>query len=141
MKRLDADRYEEHKQRRLQHKSVCLSSSPVPLTHNHHPFHLEATRYTNPLKQKFRAKRLATESVHSTSLFLLYSSIAYGSLKPSRWSCCRCPQTSRCPDAGRVSASQQDPIFTESARERQQGSAHGPLLTVSIVFTTAFGTR
>jgi hypothetical protein len=65
------------------------------------------------------------------------SPIAYGSLKLSRWSRCRCPQTSRCPDAGRVSASQQDPILTESTRERQQGSAHGPLLTVSIVFATS----
>jgi hypothetical protein len=62
------------------------------------------------------------------------SSIAYGSLNHSRWSRRRCPQTSRCPDAGRVFASQQDPVFTESARERQQGPAHGPLLTVCIVF-------
>ncbi|KAI0271443.1 RNA binding protein [Gloeopeniophorella convolvens] len=42
VKRLDAERYEEHKQRRLAHKKT--------------------TRYTNPLKQKFRAKRLAAET-------------------------------------------------------------------------------
>jgi len=42
VKRLDAEHYEEHRQRRLQHK--------------------KATRYTNPLKQKFRAQRLATET-------------------------------------------------------------------------------
>ncbi|KAI9513088.1 hypothetical protein F5148DRAFT_1158633 [Russula earlei] len=42
VKRLDAEHYEEHRQRRLQHK--------------------KATRYTNPLKQKFRAQRLAAET-------------------------------------------------------------------------------
>ncbi len=73
---------------------------------------------------------------------MLCSPITYGSLKRSRWSRRRCPQTSRCPDAGRVSASQQDPVLTKSTRERQQGPAHGPLLTVSIVFaTSAFCTR
>jgi len=42
VRRLDAEHYEEHRQQRLQHK--------------------KATRYTNPLKQKFRAQRLATET-------------------------------------------------------------------------------
>jgi len=42
VKRLDAEHYEEHRQRRLQHK--------------------KATRYTNPLKQKFRTQRLANET-------------------------------------------------------------------------------
>lgn len=42
VKRLDAEHYEEHRQRRLQHK--------------------KATRYTNPLKRKFRAQRLAAET-------------------------------------------------------------------------------
>jgi len=42
VRRLDADHYEEHRQQRLQHK--------------------KATRYTNPLKQKFRAQRLAAET-------------------------------------------------------------------------------
>ncbi|KAH9996487.1 hypothetical protein BJV77DRAFT_1059324 [Russula vinacea] len=37
VRRLDADHYEEHRQQRLQHKKT--------------------TRYTNPLKQKFRAQR------------------------------------------------------------------------------------
>jgi len=42
VKRLDAEHYEEHRQWRLQHKKT--------------------TRYTNPLKQKFRAQRLAAET-------------------------------------------------------------------------------
>jgi len=42
VKRLDAEHYEEHRQQRLQHK--------------------KATRYTNPLKRKFRAQRLAAET-------------------------------------------------------------------------------
>ncbi|KAI0005556.1 hypothetical protein BJV74DRAFT_805238 [Russula compacta] len=42
VRRLDAEHYEEHRQQRLQHKKT--------------------TRYTNPLKQKFRAQRLATEA-------------------------------------------------------------------------------
>ncbi|KAI0066591.1 RNA binding protein [Artomyces pyxidatus] len=41
VKRLDADNLEEHKKTRSDHK--------------------KATRYTNPLKRKFRAKRLASE--------------------------------------------------------------------------------
>lgn len=41
VKRLDSDSFETHKARRLQHK--------------------KDTRYTNPLKRKFRAKRLAAE--------------------------------------------------------------------------------
>jgi hypothetical protein len=39
------------------------------------PLCTEATRYTNPLKQKFRAKRLATESglyITLHAVFLLY---------------------------------------------------------------------
>ncbi|KAF8499250.1 hypothetical protein F5888DRAFT_1802635 [Russula emetica] len=42
VKRLDAEHYEEHRQQRLQHKKT--------------------TRYTNPLKRKFRAQRLAAET-------------------------------------------------------------------------------
>ncbi|KAK1234374.1 hypothetical protein PQX77_002412 [Marasmius sp. AFHP31] len=41
VKRLDNDHFEEHKSKRQEHK--------------------KATRYTNPLKQKFKAKRLASE--------------------------------------------------------------------------------
>ncbi|OSD01204.1 RNA-binding domain-containing protein [Trametes coccinea BRFM310] len=41
VKKLDAEHFEEHKQRRLEHK--------------------KATRYTNPIKRKYRQKRLAAE--------------------------------------------------------------------------------
>jgi len=41
VKRVDEDHFEEHKAKRIEHK--------------------KKTRYTNPLKQKFRAKRLAAE--------------------------------------------------------------------------------
>jgi hypothetical protein len=65
------------------------------------------------------------------------SLIAHGSFRRRRWSHRCCPQTSRCPDARRVSASQQDSFLTEPSRERQQGPAHGPLLTVCVVFSTS----
>ncbi|KAI0327687.1 RNA-binding domain-containing protein [Cubamyces sp. BRFM 1775] len=41
VKRLDGEHYDEHKQRRIEHK--------------------KATRYTNPIKRKYRQKRLAAE--------------------------------------------------------------------------------
>lgn len=48
MKRLDADHYEEHKHRRLQHKSVWLSSSPVAPTHIATPFSRDYPLYEPP---------------------------------------------------------------------------------------------
>jgi hypothetical protein len=69
VKRLDAEHYEEHRQRRLQHKSVYLRCRPIVFMLTRIPplCYPEATRYTNPLKRKFRAQRLAAESGHTTS--------------------------------------------------------------------------
>lgn len=65
VKRLDAEHYEEHRQQRLQHKSAYLRHVSVILELTF--FYPETTRYTNPLKQKFRAQRLASESeLHAT---------------------------------------------------------------------------
>ncbi|KAI8980563.1 RNA-binding domain-containing protein [Trametes punicea] len=47
VKKLDAEHFEEHKQRRLEHK--------------------KATRYTNPIKRKYRQKRLAAEMDGATA--------------------------------------------------------------------------
>lgn len=61
--------------------------------------HIGATRYTNPLKQKFRAKRLATESglyVTPRVALLLYLS---HSCNRSRRPCSRCSQATCSPDA------------------------------------------
>ena len=77
----------------------------------------EKTRYTNPLKAKFRAKRLAAES---TCPCLVMSSCT--NLAPSRW-CSRCSWTKApcCTDAGRISSPEQDsvpPKFTRNSHER-----------------------
>ncbi|KAI0789437.1 hypothetical protein C8Q75DRAFT_733681 [Abortiporus biennis] len=59
VKKLDPSTFETHKARRLEHKSTFyspLSSWNSALTST-----AEETRYTNPLKRKFKAKRLAAE--------------------------------------------------------------------------------
>ncbi|KAJ7586951.1 hypothetical protein C8J56DRAFT_1004585 [Mycena floridula] len=48
VKKLDGESFDEHKVRRAEHKSHADSST-------------ETTRYTNPVKQKFKAKCLAAE--------------------------------------------------------------------------------
>jgi hypothetical protein len=45
----------------------------------------ETTRYTNPLKQKFRAKRLATESGPHIPLHTMLSLYLWRSCDHSRW--------------------------------------------------------
>ncbi|CDO77269.1 hypothetical protein BN946_scf184753.g19 [Trametes cinnabarina] len=59
VKKLDAEHYEEHKQRRLEHKSA--HSIPPSAPQPHTDLRSEATRYTNPIKRKYRQKRLAAE--------------------------------------------------------------------------------
>ena len=73
VKRLDAEHYEEHRQRRLQHKSVYLRVYPIILSRIYF-LCSEATRYTNPLKQKFRTQRLANES-EAYITFVVISSV------------------------------------------------------------------
>jgi U2 small nuclear ribonucleoprotein B'' len=89
VKRLDAEHYEEHRQRRLQHKSVylCICRPIIHADSNSPLYYLEATRYTNPLKRKFRAQRLAAESGHQLlfvislvliAIFFFFETIADG---------------------------------------------------------------
>ncbi|KAL0952054.1 hypothetical protein HGRIS_008692 [Hohenbuehelia grisea] len=60
VKKLDAENFDAHKTRRADHKRACrqrLSSCICTYLY----FRSGQTRYTNPLKQKFRAKKLAAE--------------------------------------------------------------------------------
>ena len=59
MKKLDASNFDAHKQRRLDHKSALLYLSV--LTPAESDSCTEATRYTNPIKRKYRQKRLAAD--------------------------------------------------------------------------------
>jgi RNA recognition motif-containing protein len=73
VKRLDAEHYEEHRQQRMQHKSAYLRIYPYGLkTYLIKP---EATRYTNPLKQKFRAQRLANDGELYITFLVVISSL------------------------------------------------------------------
>ena len=59
MKRLDSASFDGHKAARDENKSVSIQSSPPIFKAD---LVTEKTRYTNPVKSKFRAKRLAAES-------------------------------------------------------------------------------
>ncbi|KAF8899398.1 hypothetical protein BD779DRAFT_1691760, partial [Infundibulicybe gibba] len=84
VRKIDANNYDEHKTRRDEHK--------------------RKTRYTNPLKQKFRAKRMAQQSMGS----------------------CRGPvQAAKCPNAGRIPPSKQNSILAKSPRKHHKGSTPG----------------
>lgn len=61
VKKLDAESYDQHKQRRDEHKSMIFSF--FFLTRWLLICWIEATRYTNPIKSKFRLKRMAAESM------------------------------------------------------------------------------
>ena len=66
VKRLDGSKFDDHKSKREERKSASSLRRMFTVY-----FTLpEATRYTNPLKSKFRVKRLAAES----QLFLYPSS-------------------------------------------------------------------
>ncbi|KAK7040850.1 hypothetical protein VNI00_009446 [Paramarasmius palmivorus] len=59
VKKLDQEHFDEHKARRQEHKSWLLRVCAPGTLADSSP--IEKTRYTNPLKQKFKAKRLASE--------------------------------------------------------------------------------
>ena len=65
VKTLDAEHLDEHKARRAEHKSVSevYACRDVLIRF----IGAETTRYTNPLKRKFRAKRMAAEGVTCSS--------------------------------------------------------------------------
>lgn len=58
MKKLDAENLDQHKASRLEHKSMMI----YDLSKASNGRYLENTRYTNPIKRKFRMKRMAAES-------------------------------------------------------------------------------
>lgn len=94
--------------------------------------HSEATRYTNPLKQKFKAKRTAAEGAlplfvsSPISHFLTYLCIY------SRWSSSTCcPKTTQRPNARRVPSSQQNPLLTEPPRNLHERTTSGTIQPIS----------
>lgn len=91
----------------------------------------EATRYTNPLKRKFRAKRMAAESMfilHTLSVALSshFCSLLSGWRRGSSSF-----QTTQRPNARRVPPTEQDSLPAKPPRERQQGSTYGLVLSVA----------
>jgi hypothetical protein len=62
VKRLDGNKFDDHKSKREERKSAPSLHQTV-IEYSRSTYNLpESTRYTNPLKSKFRAKRLAAES-------------------------------------------------------------------------------
>ena len=61
LNKLDPSALDTHKARRLQHKSAPSLPNTFCMAGISWLFCAEDTRYTNPLKQKFKAKRLAAE--------------------------------------------------------------------------------
>lgn len=66
MKKLDEDNFDSHKEKRLEHKSAFLYLYSRKEEDTNMRI-AEATRYTNPIKKKYRQKRLAAESTCSLS--------------------------------------------------------------------------
>ena len=63
VKRLDGNKFDDHKSKREERKSASsLYPTVVECSRSTYTLPPEATRYTNPLKSKFRVKRLAAES-------------------------------------------------------------------------------
>ena len=88
----------------------------------------EATRYTNPIKAKFRQKRLAAEG---TCTALPHCGRFTYNFTRSGWCwCCTRHKTSTRHDARRVPATKQDPLPAEPTRECHKRPAHGSLLSV-----------
>lgn len=94
----------------------------------------ETTRYTNPLKSKFRAKRLAAES-KLLSILLTYLLLIRGW---SRWrSSSTCPQTSKCTNARRISPTKQDSLSPKSSGKRHKRPTSCSFFSVSLPFMDA----
>ena len=88
---------------------------------------VEKTRYTNPLKSKFRAKRLAAESwwlfcdIHFPLTFIVCS----------RWRCFSPgAKTSERPNAGRIPSTKQDSFPTKPSRICHKGPTHRLVFSV-----------
>ena len=74
VKQLDAEHYKKRQKWRLQHRSEYLPMYPIILSWTY-IFCLEATHYTNPLKQKFHTQHLANESEAYISFLVNISSV------------------------------------------------------------------
>jgi hypothetical protein len=73
VKRLDKELFEEHKAKRLQRKSSYISFPRYLLAERLS----EETRYTNPIKRRFRAKRLTAESASLRNINLVLNKFTY----------------------------------------------------------------
>ena len=120
VKVLDANHLDEHKAKRAEHKSLPYYAELLFALLNHNP---EATRYSNPLKQKFKLKRMAAEGTLSSSA----QSILPNTFYSRRWCCSTCTEAAECANARRVSPTKQDLVSAEFARKRQQGATSGAL--------------
>ena len=127
VKKLDPSTLETHKARRLQHKSVSSSLNTVCVTPLIVTLRAEDTRYTNPLKRKFKAKRLAAECMDYPQP--LYPPI-FLPRHFSRCRCCPCHEETERPDARRIPTTKQDPFLAESSRDGHKGSAQHTFLSV-----------
>lgn len=85
----------------------------------------EATRYSNPLKQKFKLKRMAAEGMLPP---LLKESRSLAKLPSSgRWCCRACAEAAQRANAGRISTTEQDSVPAKPPGKRQQRTAFGAL--------------
>lgn len=88
---------------------------------------VEKTRYSNPLKQKFRAKRMAAESSYPKS-FLFIGSDHH--LSSGRCRSYTRPKAAQRSNARRIPASQQNSLLAEPARKCHKGSTYVLVLSV-----------
>lgn len=91
----------------------------------------EATRYTNPLKQKFKAKRMAAESTLLSYPSFLLSDRSSSVYSSGRGHISTCPKTTQCTNARRIPTTEQDSVLAKSTRERHERSAQRALLAIS----------
>lgn len=100
----------------------------------------ELTRYTNPLKSKFRAKRLAAESQLFSYILRVFNATADLSLSIiSRWRClCSSNQTAHRPNARRISTPKQNSLPPKSSRIRHERATAGSLFSVGFFFLFPF---
>lgn len=103
---------------------MCLSMWNTSLTHS---AYIEKTRYSNPLKQKFRAKRMAADSSYRISFFVIGSDDMFSS---GRCRSCTRTKEARRTNARRISASQQNSLPAKPARKCHERSTYVLVLSV-----------
>jgi RNA recognition motif. (a.k.a. RRM, RBD, or RNP domain) len=106
--------------------------------------YLERTRYTNPLKQKFRTKRMAAESrrtQYTASLVALLIGADFFFLRGSGIWDRTSTKKAKCPDARRIPATKQNPFPSKSTRKRYKRPTYGFVLTVAYLFDSYAATK